>query len=107
MLWWTPGKATPPLRVMDPNVAAAVVAGLALVSQIIGWIWGRGAQRHQQLEAQLDALQREWDQSVGARLPERVGALEDGRRADAESMGRLAERLHALRDQLALLQAGM
>ena len=92
---------------MDPNVAAAAVAGLALLSQIAGWIWGRGAQRPQQLADQVEALQRDWDRRVGARLPERLEALEDGRRADAESMGRVAERIHSIRDQLALLQTGL
>jgi hypothetical protein len=40
-------------------------------------------------------------------LPKRVEALEDGRRTDAETMGRVAERIHAIRDQLALLQTGL
>ena len=92
---------------MGTDALAVAVAALALVSQVIAWVWTRRAGRHQQLEDQVAALQREWDQSIGARLPERVGALEDGRRADAETMGRLAERLHALRDQLAVLQTGL
>ena len=92
---------------METDALAVAVAALALVSQVIAWVWTRRAGRHQQREDQVTALQREWDQSIGARLPERGGALEDGRRADAETMGRLAERLHALRDQLAILQAGL
>ena len=92
---------------MQTEERAGAVAGLALGSPGAAWAGARRAGRHQQLEDQVAALQREWDQSVGARLPERIGALEDGRRADAETMGRLAERLHALRDQLALLQAGL
>jgi len=86
---------------------AVAVAVLALVSQGAAWAWVRRAGRHQQLEDRLAALQREWDQSIGARLSERVGALEDGRLTDAETLGRIAERLHALRDQLALLKAGL
>ena len=92
---------------METDALAVAVAALALFSQVVAWVWVRRAGRHQQLEDQLAALQREWDQSIGARLPERVGALEDGRLTDAETMGRIAERLHALRDQLALLKAGL
>jgi type II secretory pathway pseudopilin PulG len=92
---------------MDEPLAliAVIIAGLSAIGSLASWSHRRDDRRAERLELQLAQLQREWDQSVGARLPERVGALEDGRLADSETIGAIVERLRTLRDQLHALSA--